>query len=95
MRLRRKLVGALFTHLLGLSLALSAAATQAAAQARGQQFSSGNMPEPRVADPERGRKLAAAFPEIERLFLARVEQAHMPGAAIGRIGWFTGTRAAG
>ena len=43
------------------------------------------MPEPRFADPERARKLAAAFPEIEKMFRERVERQHMPGAVLGII----------
>jgi CubicO group peptidase (beta-lactamase class C family) len=50
-----------------------------------QKFSSGTVPPGRFTDPERGRKLAAAFPEIERMFKAIVERAQMPGAVMGVI----------
>src|SRR5215207_11460623 len=50
-----------------------------------RRFSTGAMPEPRFADPERARKLAAAFPEIEKLFNAWVERRRMPGAVMGVV----------
>lgn len=50
-----------------------------------RRFATGAVPPPRFADPERGRKLAAAFPEIERLFTSFVERARMPGAVMGII----------
>lgn len=40
---------------------------------------------PQFADPDRTRKLATAFPEIERLFTASIERQHMPGAVMGII----------
>ena len=43
----------------------------------------GSLPPPQFADPDRARKLAAAFPEVERLFNAWVKQRHMPGAVVG------------
>lgn len=43
------------------------------------------LPEPQFSDPDRAKKLAAAFPEIERLFTERVERQHMPGAVMGVI----------
>src|SRR3712207_7178084 len=50
-----------------------------------RRFSDGAMPPPRFADPERARKLAAAFPEIEKLFTAWVERRRMPGAVMGVV----------
>jgi len=50
-----------------------------------RRFATDPLPEPRFADPERARKLAAAFPEIEKMFLERVERQHMPGAILGII----------
>jgi CubicO group peptidase (beta-lactamase class C family) len=50
-----------------------------------RRFATEPLPEPRFADPERARKLAAAFPEIEKAFLERVERQHMPGAVLGII----------
>lgn len=48
-----------------------------------QRFMTGSLPPPQFADPDRARKLAAAFPEVERLFTAWVKQRHMPGAVVG------------
>ena len=48
-----------------------------------QHFNLGSLPPPRFADPDRARKLAAAFPEVERLFTSWVTQRHMPGAVVG------------
>src|SRR5215204_1234040 len=42
-------------------------------------------PEPRFADPDRRAKLAAAYPEIDRLFKDYATSAHVPGAAWGII----------
>ena len=74
-----RLAATLFSALLinGLSFTNVASAQR--------RFSTGEMPEPRFADPERARKLAAAFPEIEKLFAAHVEQRHMPGAVMGVV----------
>jgi CubicO group peptidase (beta-lactamase class C family) len=55
-------------------------------KALGQRRSPGaSILPPQFADPDRSRKLAAAFPEIERLFTASVERLHMPGAVMGII----------
>ena len=43
------------------------------------------VPPARFEDPERGAKLAAAFPEIERIFAEAVEKQHIPGAAMGIV----------
>jgi CubicO group peptidase (beta-lactamase class C family) len=54
--------------------------------ARGQRrFSKGALPPPQFADPERARKLASAFPEIEKLFNSWIARVHMPGAVMGII----------
>jgi CubicO group peptidase (beta-lactamase class C family) len=45
----------------------------------------GAVPPAQFADPERARKLATAFPEVERLFNNWIERQHMPGAAMGII----------
>src|SRR6185503_5374440 len=42
-------------------------------------------PPPRFTDPERRAKLAAAFPEIDRLFQDYAAAAHVPGAAWGIV----------
>jgi CubicO group peptidase (beta-lactamase class C family) len=52
----------------------------------------GSVPPPQFADPDRARKLAAAFPEIEKMFDAWVERRRMPGAVFGvvidgRLAW--------
>jgi CubicO group peptidase (beta-lactamase class C family) len=50
-----------------------------------RRFTAEPLPEPRFADPDRARKLAAAFSEIEKMFAERVERQHMPGAVLGII----------
>lgn len=50
-----------------------------------RRVATGSLPPPRFADPERARKLAAAFPEIERLFNSWFERVHAPGAVMGII----------
>ncbi len=50
-----------------------------------RRFAEGTVPPPKFADPQRKQKLAAAFPEIEKLFMAYVQRANMPGAAMGII----------
>ncbi|MGI9067263.1 MAG: serine hydrolase domain-containing protein [Pyrinomonadaceae bacterium] len=50
-----------------------------------RRLSNGSMPQSRFSDPERARKLAVAFPEIERLFTSWVERQHMPGAVLGIV----------
>ena len=41
--------------------------------------------QPRFADPDRAKKLAAAFPAIQSVFTKWVEGRHMPGAVMGVI----------
>ena len=48
-----------------------------------KKVATGTVPPPVFADPERKQKLAAAFPEIEKLFKASAER--MPGAVMGII----------
>ena len=48
-----------------------------------QRVATGSVPPPVFKDPERKQKLAAALPEIEKLFKASAER--MPGAAMGVI----------
>jgi CubicO group peptidase (beta-lactamase class C family) len=50
-----------------------------------RRFATGTVPPPKFADPDRKKKLAAAFPEAERLFLSFVERQRMPGAVLGII----------
>jgi CubicO group peptidase (beta-lactamase class C family) len=50
-----------------------------------RRFAEGSVPPPKFADPQRKQKLAAAFPEIEKLFKAYVERSNMPGAVMGII----------
>jgi hypothetical protein len=47
-----------------------------------KNFNLGSLPPPQFADTDRARKLAAAFPEVERLFNLWVKQRHMPGAVM-------------
>ena len=71
----------LLTCLLLLTLTC-AVAPFAAAQRR---FSEGTVPPPKFADPERKQKLAAVYPEVERLFKAYAERQQLPGAVLGII----------
>ena len=48
-----------------------------------QRFMTGSLPPPQFADANRARKLAGAFPEVERLFTAWAKEKHMPGAVVG------------
>ena len=43
------------------------------------------VPPARFEDPERRAKLAAAFPEVEKILAEAVEKQHMPGAAVGVV----------
>lgn len=73
------------TALLALALSGLAAALAQAPRPEPSRIAKGSIPEPRFADPARARKLATAFPEIERLFTAWVGRQRMPGAAIGIV----------
>jgi CubicO group peptidase (beta-lactamase class C family) len=59
--------------------------TAVSGQAPGRRVASGSLPPPRFADPERARKLATAFPEIEQLFNKWFAERHVPGAVLGII----------
>ena len=50
-----------------------------------QKRITGTVPPPQFADPQRKQKLAAAFPEIERLFKSWMERLQPPGAVLGVI----------
>jgi hypothetical protein len=50
-----------------------------------KQIASGSVPPPQFAGPQRKQKLAAAFPEIERLFKNYMERQQPPGAVLGVI----------
>jgi CubicO group peptidase (beta-lactamase class C family) len=52
-------------------------------QAQKTRVATGSVPPSTFKDPERKQKLAAAFPEIEKLFKASAER--MPGAVMGII----------
>ena len=68
-----------------VSLFLAAAPLRVTRGQTPKKFATETLPEPRFADPERARKLAAAFPEIEKMFRERVERQHIPGAVLGII----------
>jgi CubicO group peptidase (beta-lactamase class C family) len=51
----------------------------------GRRVAIGSLPQPKFSDPERARKLAAAFPEIEGLFQSWANRQHMPGAVLGIV----------
>ena len=50
-----------------------------------KRIATGTVPPPQFADPQRKQKLAAAFPEIERLFKSWMERLQPPGAVLGVI----------
>jgi CubicO group peptidase (beta-lactamase class C family) len=50
-----------------------------------RRVATGAVPPPQFADSQRKQKLAAAFPEIERIFKSFVERQQMPGAVMGVI----------
>ena len=50
-----------------------------------QRIATGTVSPPQFADPQRKQKLAAAFPEIERLFKSWMERLQPPGAVLGVI----------
>ncbi len=82
----RHIALALVTSMLLGVLPRSNTAFAYSSQVRAEQRSAGaSILPPQFADPDRKRKLATSFPEIERLFTAWVERQHMPGAAMGII----------
>jgi CubicO group peptidase (beta-lactamase class C family) len=50
-----------------------------------RRVATGTVPPSQFPDPQRKQKLAAAFPEIERIFKGFVERQQMPGAVVGVI----------
>ena len=48
-------------------------------------FAQKQLPPPQFTDPQRKQKLAAAFPEIEKLFNTFMERSQSPGAVFGVI----------
>lgn len=66
-----------------LLIALSAA--NIVGQGAGRRLADNTLPPPRFTDPDRARKLAAAFPEIEKLFNTWFAARHVPGAVLGII----------
>jgi CubicO group peptidase (beta-lactamase class C family) len=50
-----------------------------------KRVATGSVPPPQFADPQRKQKLAAAFPEIEKLFKSWMERLQPPGAVLGVI----------
>jgi CubicO group peptidase (beta-lactamase class C family) len=86
MQRRRNPVSVITTSLMLILLSPLPTASVSAQSVRGERrVSIGSLPPPRFADPERARKLAAAFPEIERLFNSWFERVHAPGAVMGII----------
>ena len=84
--MQRSMVSLVLTVVLIPSFLISSSAPAFANRVQTpRRFAAETLLEPRFADPERARKLAAAFPEIERIFRERVESQHIPGAVIGII----------
>src|SRR5687768_15865893 len=50
-----------------------------------KRIATGTVPPSQFADPQRKQKLAAAFPEIERIFKSWMERSQAPGAVLGVI----------
>src|SRR5215212_1235470 len=50
-----------------------------------KRIATGSVPPPQFTDPQRKQKLAAAFPEIEKLFTAFMQRSQAPGAVLGLI----------
>jgi CubicO group peptidase (beta-lactamase class C family) len=50
-----------------------------------KRVATGSVPPPQFADPQRKQKLAAAFPEIEKIFKSWMERLQPPGAVLGVI----------
>ena len=50
-----------------------------------KRVATGSVPPPQFADPQRKQKLAAAFPEIEKVFKSWMERLQPPGAVLGVI----------
>jgi CubicO group peptidase (beta-lactamase class C family) len=51
----------------------------------GPAFAADPAPEPRFEDPERARKLAAAFPQIDAMVDAELRTRSLPGVALGVV----------
>src|SRR5215204_845557 len=50
-----------------------------------KRIATDSVPPPQFADPQRKQKLAASFPEIEKLFKTFMERSQAPGAVLGVI----------
>ncbi|HEU4871905.1 MAG TPA: serine hydrolase domain-containing protein [Pyrinomonadaceae bacterium] len=50
-----------------------------------KRVATGTVPPPQFTDPQRKQKLAAAFPEFEKLFKTFMERSQAPGAVFGVI----------
>jgi CubicO group peptidase (beta-lactamase class C family) len=84
--MQRRNLGSVITKSLIIILFASPIASVFAQRAPAQRrVATGSVPPPRFADPERARKLATAFPEIERLFKSWSDRVHAPGAVMGII----------
>ncbi|HMG75767.1 MAG TPA: serine hydrolase domain-containing protein [Pyrinomonadaceae bacterium] len=80
---RSRLLASVIT---GLILLISSAQTAIVSGQRAvRRVAAGSLPPARFADPDRARKLAAAFPEIEKLFNNWFAARHVPGAVFGII----------
>src|SRR5215212_6293582 len=50
-----------------------------------KRIATGSVPPPQFTDPQRKQKLAAAFPEIEKLFKGFMDRSQSPGAVFGVV----------
>lgn len=76
--------------------AVSLESTQSATVPAPARVATGSLPPPRFTDPDRARRLAAAYPAIERILRDWTRRAHVPGAVLGvivdgRLAWVTST----
>lgn len=82
---RSRKCSAIITAALMAIVLFALTASSVPGQRTQRRFTEDTPPPPRFADPDRARKLAAAFPEIERLFDNWFAARHVPGAVFGII----------
>ena len=78
------------THLktrtgLGVALVAALAVTALGQNASPRRVAHGSVPPARFADPDRAKKLAAAMPEVERIFDEWMKREVAPGAVLGVV----------
>jgi CubicO group peptidase (beta-lactamase class C family) len=84
MQRSRNRASVITTALIAIFLGAPQAASVSGQRAE-RRVATGSLPPPKFADPDRARKLAAAFPEIEKIFNTWFAARHAPGAVFGII----------